>query len=288
MSARILCALAIAFLFTVRPSSAGNVVLSAKDHLGPASGTVFYLLWDESRRDYIYQSTVRMVEGRLSLHLAPGRYQFKVRYLGTLPDQIQVIDEVDIVEEGYKSLDFAFSAGAADVSVKDPSGPTGATLYLYRWEDKRKDYRFIESLVVPGASGETPGQINLRLSPGKYRFKLRYRKTMPVQFKVQEDIVITDTNTTPVEIYFERAELSVEGRNSAGVIPTLFYFYRWEDAISDYKYISNNSTSGKADVSLAPGRYRIKVRNLSTRQMQETDDVVVEDKSTQAKSWFFE
>ncbi|MFT5130701.1 MAG: hypothetical protein ACI8W8_004332, partial [Rhodothermales bacterium] len=49
-----------------------------------------------------------------------------------------------------------------------------------------------------------------------------------------------------------------------------------------------NSSSGKANVSLAPGRYRIKARNLSTRQMQQEDDIVVNDKSDQPKSWFFE
>jgi hypothetical protein len=288
MQARFLCAAAIVLLLISRPVTAGNVVISAKDHRGPATCTVFYLLWDEARRDYIYQNHVRLLDGRISLHLAPGRYQFKVRYLDTLPDQMQTIEDVEVSEDGYESLDFAFGAGTATVSVKDYEGPAGATLYLYKWEDERRDYRFIESIVVPGDSGETPGELELRLSPGKYRFKLRYRKTIPIQFQQQDDIVITDTETTPVEITFGRGELSVEGRNNNGLIPSLFYFYRWEDSISDYKYISNNSTSGKADVSLAPGRYRIKVRNLSTKQMQQTDDIVVEDKSEQSRSWLFE
>lgn len=288
MPARILCATAIATLFQILPALAGNVVVSAKDHLGPAPCTVFYLLWDDARQDYIYQHHVRMVDGRTSLHLAPGRYQFKVRYLGTLPDQMQVIDDVKVTEDGYEAVDFAFPAGAAKLNVKDHAGPAGATLYLYIWDEKRKDYRFIESIVVPGDSSATPGELDLRLKPGKYRFKVRYRKTIPIQFEELDDIVITDTQVTPVAVTFGRGELSVEGRNEQGLIPSLFVFYRWEDSYNGYKYVSNNSTAGKADVSLAPGRYRIKVKNLSTRQMQQTDDIVVEDKSKQSKSWLFE
>lgn len=190
---------------------------------------------------------------------------------------------------GVISVPDAFGAsGEISVKVADHEGPAEGEILLYRWDQARGDYFYVSRSRQALYDGEAARSID----PGKYRVKVVYEGSRPHQERVIDDVKVASGETEELELYFEKASISLKVTDHDGLGKSDVDLFKWDDRKRAYVYLTRvRRGKGLKNVPLVvePGLYQIRVLYTETRplQQEEITNVKLEDKDSKSFSFHF-
>ncbi len=211
MMTRLACVISVVFL--VMPIAFGGSVLEvrAMDCDGPGEGYALYSRWDETKGAYLPLNSRFLRNGVDRIGLAPGKYQVRVIYTETLPEQEAVESDIVLEDGEARVLSHHFGKGVVQFQARDNDWCWRADtrVFVYRLNEEAGAYESLRSHALPDRRTCT----HVMLAPGRYKAAIQYKETYPEIEYAETEFDVADGQVVSILGLFRHGPMPTRRRH---------------------------------------------------------------------------
>lgn len=194
-------------------AQAGAVLqVNAADLDGAARGRVVYSRWDESTQAYAPLHTRNIKRGVDRIGLAPGRYQVRVVYTETIPEQEATQSDIVLSDSEERVCTFRFEKAMVRVNARDNDWCWRADtrVFLYRQDKETGEYVLLQGRPL---SHRRTRQW-FAVAPGAYKVRVEYIETRPETEFAEKTFEVADGDELPILALFRHGPMPVRRKHT--------------------------------------------------------------------------
>ncbi len=198
----------------------------------------------------------------------------------------QIVEGIEIKDRGVVEKTATFEKGRLRLTATDHDGWADLMTWVARWNDEKRAW---EDVVRERPTAD--GKADYSLGPGVYQLRMSYAESETYERQVVEGIEIKDRGVVEKEAYFAKGRLRLTATDHDGWADVMTWVARWNDEKRSWDDVirERRTTDGKADYSLGPGVYQLRMsyREAEPAERRVVEGIRIEDRQAQSLGEMF-